>query len=292
MEPVPTWARVAGVLTAVLATPLLVVLVIGGTVTASLTTASVHRTLSFTVGAVPHLTLDGQLGTLLLETGAPGLISIDDRHSAGSITRAAAGAAVGRMRLEASQQGDDVRVRETSPLYEVSTTQRNAVLTVRVPPHTDLDLSTLGDVEIDRVDGRIHIGGVAGTATLRDVTLRGSSTIDDAVGDVRLERATVAGTVSVHCRVGSVDFDGLLAPGGSSLSVVDGTGDVSITLPRPTDARATVATQVGDLNADPAWHFTPDQLGAPHRWSADLGPNPTGSVTVGTTLGSVHFRVR
>jgi hypothetical protein len=292
MEPIPVWARVAGVVAAALATPLLVLLVMAGTLTALLTTASVHRTLSFPVGDAPHLTLDAQLGTLLLETGAPGLVSVDDRHSAGAITRAAAGAAVGRMQLEAVQRGDDLRVRETTPLLEVSTVQRDTVLTVRVPPHTDLDLRALGDVEIDRVDGRIHIGAVAGTATLRDVTLRGGSTIEDAVGGVRLQRATVAGSVSVRGGVGGVDFDGLLAPGGSSLSVLGGAGDVRITLPRPTDARATVATQAGELDADPAWHFTPDQLGAAHRWSADLGPNPTGSVTVRTTLGGVSFRVR
>ncbi len=292
MEPIPGWARAWGIAVAALAAPLLVLLVIASVMTAATTIATVHRTASYTVGDSPRLTLDVQPATVVVESGSPGLITIDDQHSASTITRAGAGAAVSRMSLSTTQRGDELRVRESSPLFEAATTQRSAILRVRVPPHTDLDLTTLGDVEIQGVDARVHVGGGAGDVTLRDVTLRGDSTIGEALGDVRLERTTVAGSLSITSRAGQVRFDGTLAPGGSSLTVLGGTGDVSITLPRPTDARAVVATQLGDLHADPAWHFVPDQLGASHRWSADLGPNPTGSLTVGTSVGTISFGVR
>jgi hypothetical protein len=292
MEPVPGWARACGIATAVLATPLLVLLVAASVITAAGTVATVHRTASYTVGVAPRLELDAELATVVVEAGAAGLIAIDERYSAGTITRAGAGAAVGRMRLEAARQGDVVSLRERSQLFEVSTTERSAVLTVRVPAHTDLRLTTLGDVEIDGLDGRLDIGGAAGKVTLRDATLRGGSAIDSRLGDVGLERTTVAGDVTISTGIGRVRFDGTLAPGGSSLSVRDGGGDVSVTLPRPTDARATVATQGGTLHADPAWRFVPDQPAAPRSWSADLGPSPTGTVTIATTIGNVEFGIR
>jgi hypothetical protein len=292
MKPVPGWARACGIATAVLATPLLVLLVAGGAISAAVTVATLHRTASYTVGVAPRVELDAQLATVVVEAGAAGLIAIDERYSAGTVTRAGAGAAVGRMRLEAVQRGDVVSLRERSQLFEVSTTERNAVLTVRVPVHTDLNLTTLGDVEIGGVDGRLDIGGAAGKVTLRDVRLGGGSAIDSRLGDVDLVRATVAGGVRITTGIGHVRFDGTLTPGGSSLSVRDGGGDVSVTLPRPTDARATVATQGGTLHADPAWHFVPDQLAAPNRWSADLGPSPTGTVTIATNIGNVDFGIR
>jgi hypothetical protein len=292
MKTVPGWARACGIATAVLATPLLVLVVAVGAISAAVTVATTHRTASYTVGAAPRLELDAQLATVVVEAGAAGLIAIDEWYSAGTITRAGAGAAVGRMRLEGVQRGDEVSLRERSPLFEVTTTQWNAVLTVRVPAHTDLRLTTLGDVEIDRLDGRVNIGGAAGSVTLRDATLRGGSAIDSRLGDVSLERTTVAGGVTISTGIGGVRFDGALAPGGSSLSVRNGGGDVSVTLPRPTDARATVATHGGTLRADPAWRFVPDQLGAPRRWSADLGPSPTGTVTITTNIGNVEFGIR
>ena len=74
MEPIPGWTRACGIAAAVLAAPLLVLLVGAGTITAAITTATVHRMASYTVGETPHLVLDVQLATLLVEPGPPGLI--------------------------------------------------------------------------------------------------------------------------------------------------------------------------------------------------------------------------
>jgi hypothetical protein len=292
MQPVRTYARVIGIATAALSAPLAVLLVAAVTLGMAGTTATIHRTTSFAVGGPARLTLDVRFGSVLVEGGAPGRITVEDLRSASAVTRAGAGAAVVQTQLTLEQQGDEVRVRETSPLLSAPETSRSGSLTIRVPARTELDLTCLGDLEVDGVDGRLRVAGGGGDVTLRNVTLRGESRVDDAVGGVRLLRSTVAGSTVVTSRLGTVTFDGTLAPGGSSLSILGGGGDVTVALPHPTDARAAVATQVGELDADPVWHFAPDQLGTPRRWTANLGPNPTGSVYVATNLGNINFTVR
>lgn len=291
VEPVPTWARVVAVVVGIATALLVVPLVALSAVSLASTVGQIERTTSFDVGPAPRLELDARYGPVAIQAGAAGRIVVMDRRSAGSITRSAAAAALREMAVDVSRQGDVVTVRQASPLFTAPTVNRNSTLTIAVPPHTDVDVSNVGNLRIQGLDGTFHLHG-SGTTELRDTTLRGTSTVDAPFGDVLLTNATIDGSTRVAMGVGEVKFDGQLAPGGSSLDIADTGGSVTVVLPRPTDARAVVSSQAGELHADASWLFAPEQVVPPRRWTADLGPDPTGSVTVRTVLGGVTFGAR
>lgn len=288
MEPVPGWARVTGVVIAI-GTLLVTVPVIGlSVVSLASTVGQIQRTTTFDVGAAPRLQVDARFASVAIEAARDGRIAVQDRRSAGTLTRAGAAAALDQMAVDVSRQGDLVVVRQTGPVFVGPLIDRNSFLTIQVPVHTDVDVSDVGDLRVQGIDGGVHLSG-SGMVEVRDSTLRGSSTLDSPVGEIQLSNVTVAGSASVTKRLGSVSFAGRLAPGGSALAITNTAGGVTVVLPRPTDARATITTQGGNFRADGTWLFAPDNVAAPRRWTADLGPNPSGTVTVKTTVGGVDF---
>jgi hypothetical protein len=280
-------AVVAAIATALAVVPTVVL----GAVALASTIAEVKRTTSFDVGTTPRVQVDARFASVAIVAARDGRIVVVDQRAAGSITRASAAAALRQMSVDVSRQGDQVLVRQVAPLFAAPVIQRNSIITVEVPARTNVDVGNVGDLRIQGIDGVVHFQG-SGSAELRDVTLRGASTLDAPVGQLRMTNVTVAGSAVVTKVVGGVAFDGQLAPGGSSLDIEANTGDVMVSLPRPTDARAEITTQVGDFRSDGAWLFTPDQVASPRRWTADLGPDPTGTVTVRTTVGRVAFASR
>lgn len=290
-EPIPGWARFFAIVVAVLTALLVVPMVALGAVAVAATVAQIQRTTSVDVGPLPHLRVDARFGSVAIEAGREGRIVVEERLSAGSITRAAAGAALAQMAVAVGHQGDQVDVRQPSPSFVSPTINRNSEIAIQVPTRTDVTVANVGDVRIQGVDGVVSFHG-PGSLELRDVTLRGSSTLDASVGEVTMTNVTVAGSATVTKTIGTVMFDGQLAPGGSSLVIHDDAGDVTVTLPQPTDARAVVSTPPNEFHTNGSWLFAPDTVTAPQHWTADLGPNPTGTVSVRTYIGSVSFLSR
>lgn len=291
MQPVPIWARVAAVVVGALTAIFTIATVIFGAAALLSVNAELDRTSSFTVGSAPHLTVDAEFGSVTVVAGPDGRIDVDDRRSATSITRAGAGPALAATDVTATREGDAITVTQsTRPLQPLST-DREATITVRVPVHTNVDVLGVSHVVLEGIDGVVQAHGTGGT-TLRDVVLRGTSTFNLGAGDVVMQNVTVSGRAEVIARTGEIRFDGRLAPGGSALDIDSSVGDVTVALPHPTDARAAISTQVGRFTADPAWQFIPDQDVNTRGWAADLGPSPTGTVTIRAALGGVHFEMR
>jgi len=288
---VPLWARLVAVLVAAVTVPVLALTVAGVVVSLASIQAGLHRTTSFDVGAAPRLEVDVRFGAVLIEPGRDGRVVVDDRREASGVTRAGAAAGLDQTSVAISRDGDLVTVIQDRQPIRPTAISRESTITVQVPVHTDLDVSAVGSLHVSGVDGTVRLRN-SGSAELHDVVLRGASTLDVPVGLLVMTNVTIAGSTSVTKQLGGFRFEGSLAPGGSSLSVDGGANDVTIALPHPTDARAAVASQVGDLNADPVWHFTPEDSRAPRRWTADLGPDPKGTVTVTTSIGDIDFTVR
>ena len=298
MEPIPIYARVLGVLLGVVAVPMLGFGILAGTISAVVTTAHVHRTTAYAVGDAPRLRLDVQYSDVVIEAGLDGRIVVNDDLTAGSITRAAAAWAVNQARVTISHEANAVFVQTTGSLNPVLAVRWSREIQVQVPARTDLDIASLGNLAVSRVDGNMRIRAASGSGmdantTLRHVSLRGSSIIDRGSGDIRLDDVTVSGSTSLKSEAGGIVFAGSLAPGSNSLNIdAGGPHNVSITLPHPTDARAVVATSRGNLNADPIWHFKPARGALTRTWSADLSQTPSGSISVTTDGGNINFAAR
>lgn len=290
MEPVPLWARVVGVLAGVLTAPMLVFAVLGGACSMMTVSAQAHRTWSYDVGQAPKLQVQVLYGSVVIEPGQDGQVLVQQDVTVESHTRAAAGDELRAASVEPSLLGGTLSVTQPGPALRPLTQSRDSTLTVRVPAHTDLDVTGATSVTARGLDGSVRIDGAL-QVDLRDATLRGDSRISVPTGTVAMHNVTVAGSTTVTKQLGETRFDGALAPGGSSLDIEVQTGAVTVSLPDPTDARATVTTHFGNLTADPVWHFT-KPISYQERWVADLGPNPTGTVTVHTNVGGVRFNVR
>lgn len=291
MEPIPMYVRVLGILLAAIASPLLVASVFAGTLSAARINADIHRTASYPVATAPKLHVEAQFGKVVIERGEPGRIDVVDDHGTASITRAAAGSLAAQMNVTISQHGDVLEVRQFSPIFQPAQLNRYSTLTVRVPAQTDLEVSCLGDVDVQGVDGNARISTNVGHATLRNSSLRGSSTVTSRFGNIHAEAVSVAGSAKFSTGAGIV-FNGALAPGGTNLDISSGAGGVAVTLPYQTDARASVASQSGNLHSDPVWHFTAEQGVSPRHWVADLGPSPTGTIHVTTSFDDIKFSAR
>lgn len=293
MEPVPVYVRVVGSLLAVVAVLILGFSLLAGTVSAAAIVASVHKTTPYAVGDAPRLHLDVQYGPVIVEAGRDGRIVVDDQRSAGFITRAGAGAAASQAQVSISHQAKEVSIRETTPLVQGASINRSALLRVQVPAHTNLDITSLDAVTVTGVEGNMKIRSAYARTAVTHATLRGDSTIDGGFGNVNLDDVTVSGTATLKSALGNVVFAGSLLPGGTTLSIDAGRfNKVSITLPHPTDARATVTTRLGNLHANPVWHFSSVQSRSNRSWTADLGPNPSGTVNVTADAGNVDFGAR
>ena len=293
IEHIPAYARAIGTMLALVAFLVLAFCLVLTTAGAAVTIATVHNTATYTVGTAPRIRVDLQYGALIVEEGRDGRVVVDDHRSAGSITRAAAGATANQTHVSINQQADQVDIRETNPTFQIVSLGRSAQLRLQVPAHTDLDITSLGNVTVSGIDGNLRIQDSYGNTTLSHVSLRGDSTIDGGTGSVHLDNVTLSGNASLKSAVGDLAFTGSLTPGGTNLGISAGRfSAVSITLPHPTDARATVATRTGNLNPDPIWHFSPVQSGSSRAWTADLGPNPTGTVNVTTEGGNIDFGAR
>lgn len=292
MAPVPVWAKLLAVLVGAMTVPTMVGLVVASAASLASTSASRTNRTSFDVSGPVRVQVDAPPASIHIVPGPDGSVVVEQHQEVNALTRANVARALRETGVNASVQGGVVSVTQAEDLpFRPFAFSHDSAVTIHVPVHTDLDIRGQSDVDIRGIDGVVHLGGW-GAATLREVTLRGSSVLDLAAGDIDMRDVRAAGTVAVRSRTGDVRFDGTLEPGGSSLDVDAMAGGATILLPRPTDARAAISTQVGDLAPDPAWGFTPDTSVGATRWVADLGPNPTGTVTVRAPLGRVTFGVR
>lgn len=288
-EPVPTWARVIAVVVGVTTALFVVPTVVLGAVSLASSVGQIRHTTTIDLGPVaPRLQVDVRFGSVTIAAARDGQIVVRESRSAGAITRAAAAAALRRIAVDVSRQGDVVVVEQPGTPMSAPEVNSSSTIAIEVPARTDVDVRNVGSLRIQGTDGTVHVHG-SGSVELSDATLRGSSAIDAPVGEVRMTDVTVAGSAVVTIGFGGVRFSGRLAPGGSALDIEDSAGDVSVALPLLTDARAVITTDMGDFHPNGPWLFTPDSPTTPRQWTADLVPNPTGTVTVRTRLGAVTF---
>ena len=289
MAPVPVWARLVAVLVAIATVPLTVLLVVAIAITLTWTNADLDRTTTFAVAQAPTLHVNGGLGRVIIEAGQDGSVVVEDQQSVEAMTRAFAVRVLRQTAVRTSRDGDSITVDQVDPDFHDLGFSRDPVVTIRVPVHTALDISD-ATVEVHGIDGSVHYRG-SGNVVIRNTVLRGTSTLELAGGDVDLRDVTVAGNATLVNTFGSVAFAGSLAPGGSTLHIRSD-NRATVALPRPTDAHAVITTPF--LQADPAWGIAVDANQAPYparTWTLDLGPDPTGSLTVEAN-SVVEFDVR
>jgi hypothetical protein len=290
MSGVPTAVRVLGWGAAVLSV-LLVVSVVGtSAVTANAVTASGVSARSFSVGSQPTVEVNTTVGEVEARSGPAGLVEVEERWSASSITRAAAAAELKAVQGDVRQQGDLVQVRLGGFNLAPWAFNRSSSVRVIVPQGTTLRVTaSSAEVRLSGLSGTLRVIDHGGRVALDSSRLSGDSQIDNRFGELELESVTVAGHTTLSSEFGRIAYRGSLEPGGSTLDVRNTAGEVDLKLPQPTDARARVVVESGSFSADPAWGFQVASSAGSRTGTADLGSNPSGSVYVSVRAGHVSF---
>ena len=292
MSGVPPHVRMVGWLAGIPSVLMLVSIMAVGAVWANSVTATGASDRTFSVGVQPTVEVDTTVGEVEVRSGPSGRVNVEERWSASSLTRAAAGAELKGIQGDMRQHGDLVQVRLSGLRLTPWAFNRSSSVRVTVPQGTTVRVTAdSAEVRLNGLSGPVQVIDRAGSVALESSRLTGDSQLHSRFGELRLTSVTVAGHTTLTSELGRIAFEGSLAPGGSTLDVHEGAGAVAVTLPQPSDARARVAVESGSFRADPAWGFEVISAGGSQTATADLGTNPSGTVSITMGAGAVSFEV-
>jgi len=230
--------------------------------------ATVNRQLA--VGALPTVQIDADTADIQVAQGAASQVVVTLTKETHAITQSLARQALDAITLDTEQNGDRVIIRVKSPDGPgvFGAAQRKISLDVTLPPTANVGVtSSVGDVRINDIAGRI--------------------TVQTSVGDVTMRGVTLSGSSSVRASVGNMEIEGALAPA-TTLDLTASVGDVDLALPSDTRAHVEATTSVGDANVS-GFPYATDALTSSHGISTDLNPNPQSMITARLSTGDLRL---
>ena len=232
-------------------------------------TTQVERT--FAVGGTPSIVARNVVGNISVSPGRDGTISVQVTKKARDVSTAAARRDLGEITVTFAQNGDRVSVDVSYGNGIGMTRQLWADLAITVPAATSADLRvTTGNLDLHGERGTIAVNIVTGNVTATGVTFGHGSRIDLTTGDINI--------------------DGTLTPDGS-LDVGAVTGAIAVTLPPATPAHLDASTVTGNITIH-GWSIPITGQFASHQASGDLAPNPTATLRLHLTTGTVTLSAR
>lgn len=236
------------------------------------TPASATVDKSFSVAGVPTLVIHGAAGSVHINPGTDGQITLHATKRVRALTHSQAQSALDAITITATQSGNQVNIQEDDTDvggWFFNGFQRAQIdLTVTAPANTNLNVTEdAGSLDATGFTGQVMARVNAGSATLSSMTMaRGSS-------------------LSVNA--GSLSVDGALQSG-ASLFVEVNAGSADLTLPQNTSAHLDATASAGSLNVN-GWNIAENHDAANTTASGDLNPNPTGTITIRVSAGSASL---
>lgn len=224
-------------------------------------TSTVDR--SFHVSGVPTLAIHSAVGSVHVNTGAIGQITLHADLQVRALSHAQAQSEVNDIHVTTTQTGDVVNIQVDAP--DTALDNRQIDLTVTAPSATNLAvIEDAGSIDASGFTGKITVRLNAGHATLSEMQFATGSTL--------------------RVNSGNLTVDGALQPHASLLINVNA-GSADVTLPENTSAHLNATASAGSVNVN-GWNVT--------KWrseagtvsvNSDLNPNPTGVITIQVAAG-------
>lgn len=237
-------------------------------------TATETGVIPVTAGVTPTLAISAEAGSVFVVPSPDGKIHYTLEKRTRGISQQQADRALAAWSVTATQTGDTVTIATRgNGLNPVNWwLERHSTLTVETPTQIN-----------------VRAALTAGTLELRDLTLAGDSTIGGTAGTVTLTHVNVARSLAVRMTSGTIDFQGSLGAS-ATLDARVTAGTVSVGLPVNTRAHLEARAAPGNVDVDPSsWpNIQTRRNGSNVSASGDLNPNPTGTVTLEATSGTVH----
>lgn len=224
---------------------------------------------SFSVSGVPTLVIHGSAGSVHVNAGGDGQVSIHAKKSVHALTQSQAQSELDAITITATQSGNVVNIQvndsDNRPWLFYAFQRTQVDLTVTAPANTNLAITEdAGSIDASGFTGKLTARIDAGSATLNDMTMAKGSSL----------------TVSA----GSLHIDGALQPDASLYLEVDA-GSADITLPQNTSAHLNATASAGSVNVN-GWNVSENHDAADTTVIGDLNPNPTSVITIRVDAGS------
>lgn len=260
-----------GCLLGVLLLALLACALVGGLVVgialklANEVTATTTTTQSFAVSQFPSLNIQNASGSLQVQQGPAGVVSVQITRSARDTSQSAASADLDGITVNTTQMGDTIAISTDFPDGSLFASSSSVNLLLTVPPNTTIAADvTAGDIQISGISGLFEVTGGAGDITLHDVALADGSSIHMAMGSVTMQGAVMAN---------------------AAVDISVSTGDVNLQLPADTATQLDAHTSLGAIHVS-GWPMPTTRINS-------LGTDaegPLGAQATPTT-GAIHIRV-
>jgi hypothetical protein len=234
----------------------------------SLTTTETHE---LSVGAEPRLIVRNSAGTVAVQPGADGQVSVVVTKKIRGGLGAASERDLEQVVVHVAQEGDTISV-ETETKRPISLKSVTIDIAITAP-------ATCAQLEARLSAGNLEVRGLtttlaatvnAGNLDAMDVTLRGGS-------DLALN-------------AGNLTMDGTLAPG-ATLDARLNAGNARFTLPRETPAQLDARTTVGQISVS-GWQVRTERQIVQQRAYGALGAAPTGSLRIHVDAGNLTLMAR
>lgn len=232
--------------------------------------ATVDKT--FSVIGAPTLVIHGAAGSVHVNPGTDGQITLHATTRVRALTHSQAQSALDAITITATQSGNQVNIQEDDTDaggWFFNGFQRAQIdLTVTAPANTNLNLTE-----------------DAGTLVATGFT--GQLTTHVNAGSAALSSMTMAKGSSLSVNAGSLTVDGSLQSGASLLVDVNA-GSADVTLPQDTSAHLDASASAGSVQVN-GWNIAVNHDAANTAASGDLNPNPTGTITIRVSAGSASL---
>lgn len=227
-------------------------------------------TFTFTVTELPRLVVKNNAGNVTVGTGPNEQVTIEVTKRARDVSQNEAQNDLNRFQISLTQTGNTVNAIATGDWHTSLAQDLSADLSITVPAATNLDLTMqAGDITITNVRGGLTATLTAGTLTTTGMTLNAVSHITVTAGEANIAASLTTGT---------------------PLEVDVTTGTARLMLPAATAAHLDARVRVGDISVT-GWPISVAHQGTGATANGDLNANPTGTLTIEVTTGSIQLSV-
>lgn len=228
------------------------------------------QTQTFTVSGAPTIEVTNPVGNVTIERGSTSSVTVRATSSAQDATSTQTQRDLESITVNTSQHGNTISV--TVSMNEVDGLlggNRHVDIDVMVPQQSTahVDLS-VGDLTVSGVSGRL----VAKVDT----------------GSITLSGGTLADGSQVQSNVGSITYQGALAPG-ADVSMQANTGSISLTLPADTATNLDASASVGSIDVS-GWDMPISRDTTGQSLTGTLGSPNSGVLHLRTGVGSIDVR--
>ncbi len=248
--------------------------------------ASTSQTLSVT--GAPTISMTQLNGSFTVLSGTSNQVVIEITKYATATDQTKAQALLEQGSYDVHQNGNTITITTSQPPETNPFSIWRLDVTLTVPPTSNLLLKgNAGQISVQDISGLMNLSTDAGTIHASHVVLFNNSTITTKVGDIILADQTSimdSSQVTIQTDVGKIMSYVSLGQH-DSLLLTSNVGDITLSMPKTTSAHIDATTGSAGTISVTGFNLPVSSNGV----HADTAPNPTNTLTLKTSVGTLSI---